>query len=180
MSNANSVADVILQQNNGSPITLKSTTSLHQSFQLSGSAAVLTIPNPMVCIDSQVLFPSRSASAISFIVRAAGLGGGGGEPWQIDICQGTGLTPVIATTGKITGVADNWLLEAVCMWDPTSLYLRGIYYGWAGASSIGQNALTQVSQPANLAALQFNVAVTIFNGNPNAAFSLTDFSADME
>ena len=180
MSNANSIADVILRQNNSVPITLTSTTSLHQSFQLGGSAAVLTIPNPQACIDSQVYFPARSASAVSFIVRAAGTGGGGGEPWQIDICQGTGLTPVIATTGKYTGVADNWLLEAVCMWDPTSLYLRGIYYGWVGSTALAQSALTQVSQPANLAALQFNVAVTIFNGNPNSSFSLTDFSADME
>ena len=180
MSNANSVADVILQQNNGSPITLKSTTSLHQSFQLGGSAAVLSIPNPLACIDSQVLFPARSASAVSFIVRAAGTGGGGGEPWQIDICQGTGLTPVLASTGKIVGVADNWLLEVVCMWDPTSLYLRGLYYGWGGVTAIAGSSLIQACQPANLAALQFNVAVTIFNGNPNSSFSLTDFSADME
>src|SRR5579859_1829368 len=180
MSNASTVVDAILQQNNGSPITLAATTALHQSFALGGSTVNITLPNPLACIDSQVLFPSRSAAGLSFLIRAAGLVTGG-ERYQIDINQGTGLTNTIATTGlAINGLtADNWFLEAVCLWDPTSLRLRGIYYGWTGNQQVAQASLVSSLQPANLAALTFNVAVTIANSNPNSLFTLTDFSADM-
>jgi hypothetical protein len=181
MSNASTVTDAILQQNNGQPITLAATTSLHQSFQLKGGTVNITVPNPMACIDSQVLFPSRSAAGLTFVVRAAGLVTGG-ERYQIDINQGTGLTNTIASTGlALNGLtADNWALFAVCLWDPISLNLRGIYYGWSGNQQVAQAALVTSTQPANLAALTFNCAVTIANSNPNALFTLTDFSCDLE
>lgn len=181
MSNASTVADAILQQNNGAPITLAATTALHKSFAIGGTTVNITLPNPLVCIDSQVLFPSRSAAGLSFVLRATGLVTGG-ERYQIDINQGTGLTGTIASTGlALNGLtADNWALFAVCMWDPTSLFLRGIYYGWTGNQQVTQASLVSIVQPANLAALTFNCAVTIANPNANALFTLTDFSADLE
>lgn len=181
MSNASTIADVILQQNNGQPITLATKTSIHQSFQLGGSAAQCAIPNPMACIDSQVLFPSRSAAGLAFLIRASGLVTGG-ERYQIDINLGTGLTQTIATTGlALNGLtADNWFLEAICLWDPTSLNLRGIQYGWTGIQQIAQAALSTAQQPATLSALTFNCAVTCANANANALFTLTDFSADIQ
>jgi len=181
MSNANTVSDAILQQNNGAPITMAASTTLHKSFSIGSAPVNITLPNPLACIDSQVLFPSRNASGISFLIRAAGYVTGG-ERYQIDINQGTGLTPTIATTGlALNGLAaDNWFLEVVAMWDPTSLFLRGIFFGWTGSQQIVQSALTSNVQPANLAALTFNCAVTIANANANALFTLTDFSADME
>jgi len=181
MSNVNSVADVILQQNNGQPITLASTKTIHQSFQLGSSAALLTLPNPLALVDAAQPFPGRAAQAIPFLIRAAGTVIGG-EQFQIDIVQGTGLTPVVATTGLDTQgrVNDNWYLEASCMWDSASLFLRGMYRGWVGNVTFGWLPLagTPIS-PANLASLQFNVAVTIASANANASFSLTEFSAEL-
>jgi hypothetical protein len=181
MSNANSFADVILLQNQGKPLTLAATTTLHQSFQIGGAAAVLTVPNPMALIDTTDHFPGRSATGLSWIMRAAGLVTGG-EQYQIEINQGVGpLGSIIASTGlQANGrTADNWLLEAECMWDSTSLFLRGIFWGWAGPNQVSQQALITVTQPANLAALQFNVSVLVASANPNALFTLTDFSADL-
>ncbi len=180
MSNSNTIADVILRQNNGVPLTIASASTLHQSFNLSnGSQALLNITNPMTMIDSCEMFPGRSANALPFILRAAGTVVGG-ERYQIDIVQGTGLVNVIASTGlAINGLtADNWLLEAECQWDPTSLFLRGIYYGWTGNQGINQASLVTANQPANLAALQFNVALTLSNANVNAAFFVSEFSAE--
>jgi hypothetical protein len=180
MANANSIADAILAQNNGQPLTLAATTSIHQSFQKGGAAVQLTIPNPMAMIDSGDEFPGRSASGLSFLVRAIGLVTGG-ERYQIDINLGTGLTQTVASTGlAVNGLtADNWALFIEAVWDPTSLLLRGVQYGWAGNQAVSYSALSGSFSPANLAALTFNVAVTIANANANALFTLTDFSADL-
>ena len=181
MSNASTVADAIVLQNNGSPVVLAATTALHQAFSVGGTAINVSVPNPLACVDSQVLFPSRAANGLSFLIRAAGLVTGG-ERYQIDINLGaTSLSQTIATTGlAINGLpSDNWLLEALCMWDPTSTRLRGIYYGWTGLQQVSQSSLATIQTPANLAALAFNCAVTIANANANAQFTLTDFSIDM-
>jgi hypothetical protein len=180
MSNGNTIADAILQQNNGQPYTIAATTTLHQQFGKGGVAVQVTIPNPMALIDSSELFPGRAASGLPFIIRAAGLVTGG-EQYTIDVNLGTGLTQQIMTTGNaINGrVADNWLLEGECLWDPTSLFLRGIYYGWAGPAGVNQSSLATAQQPANLAALTFNCAVTIINANVNALFTLTEFSIEL-
>lgn len=180
MANANSFADVINRQNSGQPITISSSTTLHQSFLLSGSPAVLTVPNPMASIDAGEFFPGLAASAKPFILRAAGYSIGG-EKFQVDIVNSaTALTPVIASTGLYNNglTADNWLLEVECMWDPTSLNLRGIYYGWAGTSAITQASLLGAPAPASLAALQFNVAVTIATANANAQIVMTEFAGE--
>jgi hypothetical protein len=185
MSNGNTISDAILQQNNGQPFTIAAAGTLHQAFGFNKAGVLtpvqVTIPNPMSLIDSSELFPGRSAAALPFIIRAAGLVTGG-EQYTIDINLGVGtLNQQIATTGlALNGrTADNWLLEVECMWDPTSLFLRGIYYGWAGSAGINQASLATVQQPANLAALTFNCAVTIAQANANALFSLTEFSAEL-
>jgi hypothetical protein len=181
MSNGNTIADAILQQNNGQPFVIAATTTLHKQFGFPGNVPVqVTIPNPMALIDSSELFPGRAANALPFIIRAAGTVLGG-EQYTIDINLGAGLTQQIATTGNaINGkTADNWLLEAECMWDPQSLFLRGIYYGWAGPNGINQASLATAQQPANLAALTFNCALTIINQNANASFALTEFSIEL-
>jgi len=64
------------------------------------------------------------------------------------------------------------------MWDAVSLNLRGIAYGWAGATAVAQVTLVG-SAPATLAALQFNVGVTVNNTNASNAFTLTEFSAEL-
>jgi len=180
MSNINSVADVILRQNNGQPIVLSSTTPIHSSFQLGTSAAQCALPNPLAAIDSADKFPNRNVGALPFILRAAGYVISGAK-FQIDINLGTGLTQTIATTGLYTNgnANDNWLLEVEAMWDPTSLFLRGLYYGWAGNSAVAQAALASVQSPANLAALTFNCAVTVPSANANFAAYLTEFSAEL-
>jgi hypothetical protein len=180
VSNGNSFADVIVLQNNKQPLTLSSTTTFHGSFQMGGSAALLTIPNPMtVAIEGGEFFPGASAQGKPFIMRAAGLVTGG-QRYQIDIVQGTGLTPVVASTGLSQGGLqnDNWLVEVQCMWDTSSGFLRGIQYGWVGATAITQQALSQSISGLTLTTLQFNVAVTIATANANALFTLTEFSAE--
>ncbi|MHB8666775.1 MAG: hypothetical protein ACYC7B_04545 [Burkholderiales bacterium] len=181
MSNRNTIADAILQQNNGQPFTIAAKTTLHQSFGFPGNVPVqVAVPNPMALIDANAPFPGRSANGLPFIIRAGGQVTGG-EQYTIDINLGTGLTQQIATTGNALNgrVADNWLLEAECMWDPTSLWLRGIYYGWAGPVGINQSALATAQQPANLSALTFNCALTIINSNANALFTLSEFSIEL-
>src|SRR5256885_334715 len=85
------IADAIILQNNGQPFTIAATTTLHRQFGSVASGVVtpvqVTVPNPLACVDSQVLFPSRAANGLSFVVRAAGLVTGG-ERYQIDINQG--------------------------------------------------------------------------------------------
>ena len=193
MSNPLSIADVILKANGGQPITLGFPSIVgHFPFSIGNpiadtpgvAAAVLTIPNPMQTIDAAVEFPSRSANALPFILRTAGTATlGRGVEYQIDINLGTGITPAIATTGLQTTPLgsglynDNWLLEVQGMWDPTSLNLRGIQYGWAGGTAVAQSAIVG-SAPAALANLQFTCAVTLLNSNASNTFTLTDFSAE--
>jgi hypothetical protein len=185
MSNRNTVADVILHSNNGQPLVLSATTPGHFQVQLGAGAAVLNIPNPLAAIDENGLFPGRAATSISFIVRLAGLiQMGQNARFQIDLNQGTTLSPAIASTGLITSPTetsgpyqDNFLIEAVCLWDPTSTNLRGIFYGWIGGTAIAQTALV-LSSPASVAALQFNVGFTVINANPSNQLTVTDFSAD--
>jgi hypothetical protein len=186
MSNLNSVADVIIHQNNSQPITLSVPAQAHTQFLLGANAALLSIPNPMATVDSALAFPGRSATAVPILIKAAGtMQLGRGVVYQIDINQGTGLTPAIATTGPQTSPLgaglynDNWSLTIEGMWDATSLNFRGIFYGWCGLGSVAQATLVG-SAPAALANLQFNVAVTILNANASNAFTLNEFSASLD
>jgi hypothetical protein len=177
----NSIADVINRQNNGQPIIIASPSTLHQSFQLGASAATLTIPNPAALVNSGDRYYNFSATARPFVIRAAGKVTGG-QRYQIDIVRGTGLTPVIASTGlALNGNNfDNWFLRATCMWDPDSGDLRGFFTGWTGNQLVPLQPLSQNVLDIKLTDLVFNVALTIQNANPTAVFSLTDFSADWE
>lgn len=179
MANANSFADVINRQNGGNPIIIQAPTTLHQNFLLGGAAALLTVPNPMSSIDAGEFFPNFSADGRPFILRAGGKVTGG-EQYVVEVNLGGTLNQVVATTGLSSNgqVADNWLLEIEAMWDSTSTFLRGIYYGWAGATQVSQGTLATVQKPANLAALQFGCAVQIASANANALFSLTEFSGE--
>lgn len=182
MSNFNSTVDVIYQQNGGNPIILAFPTTVgHRQFQIGAGAAVATIPNPLVAIDADKTFPGRAAVALPLYIKAAGTWTlAAGVRYQIDINQGTGLAPAIASTGLIvnpTTTSDNWLIEIEALWDPTSTNLRGIQYGWSGGSNIAQATIV-LSQPASLAALQFNVGVTVLGPNPTNSFSLTELSVD--
>jgi len=186
MSNFNSIVDVIYKQNGGQPIVLNPTTVGHFQFSIGSAAAIATVPNPASFSDDIGLFPNRALNALPFVVRAAGLvQTGRGVPFQIDLNQSTNPTPTIATTGPYTTplgtglFQDNFLLEAYCMWDPTSTNLRGIQYGWLGANQISQTAILSGVQPASLAALQFNVAVTVLSANPGNQFTLTEFSIEL-
>ena len=167
MSDVNTVSDVIFRQNNSQPIVLTLATQGHFQFLLGAGPAVATVPNPMALIDSGVAFPGRSAQALPLLIRAAGLisSNARGQVVQIDINQGTGLSPAIATTGLQTiptgagTYTDNWLMEIEGLWDATSQNLRGIVYGYFGPNNIAQATIVN-SAPAALANLQFNVGVT--------------------
>ena len=186
MSNLNTVADAVLNQNNGQPYIIASTTTLHRAFGATAAAggvtgaAILTVPNPMALAVSGANFPGRAATSLPFAVRCAGLVAGG-QRFAIDINLGLALTQTIASTGTINlgDANDSWFLEALCFWDPNSLFLRGVFYGWAGNINVAQTPLASQQSPAALANLQFNCAVTIINSNVNASFSLTDWSIDL-
>ena len=180
MANMNTIADVINRQNNGQPLIISATTTIHQSFLLNGSVALLNINNPMAAIDSGLKFPNFSPDGRPFKIRVAGKVTGG-EKYQIDIVQGTGLTGVVATTGLSTNgqANDNWFLEAECMWDSTSQFLRGFYYGYAGALAVAQVTLPSSITVTAASSLQFNCAVTIPTANANAQITLTEFAADI-
>ena len=181
MSNRNTIADVINRQNNGQPLVITSTTTLHQSFNLAnGSQAVLSIPNPMAPIDGVAPFPNFSADGRPFFIKFAGKVLGG-EKFQVDLVQGLGLVNVVASTGLYTNglTADNFLIEFTGMWDSQSLFLRGFYEGWVGNVSVGNLVAVASNQPANLSAVQFNLALTINTSNVNASVAITEFSADL-
>lgn len=181
MANRNTIVDVINRQNNGQPLVITATTTLHQSFNLSnGSQAVLNIPNPLAPIDSAAQFPNFTADGRPFRVRLAGKSLGG-EKFQVDLVQGLGLVNVVASTGLYTNglTADNFLIELEAMWDSQSLNLRGFYEGFVGNVSVANTVIPSLIQPANLAALQFNTALTINTSNANASVSITEFSAEL-
>jgi hypothetical protein len=186
MSNFNTTADLILRQNNGQPIVTSFAAAGHYQVQLGASAAVLNLPNPLTLVDTTGLFQGRAASAIPFIVRAAGLiTAPGSSAFQIDINLGTSLAPTLFSTGVtrlqpvLTSTNDNWLLEIYGMWDPTSTFVRGIGYGWVGSLAVAQTALVS-NTAANVASLQFNIGITGLNANPSNALTLTEFSADFD
>lgn len=180
MSNTNSFADVINRQNNGQPLVIQASTTLHQSFLLGQSPALLTVPNPMTSILTPQLFPNLTADGRPFLIRVGGKVLGG-EKYQIDINQGLGLTAVLASTGLVTNglTADNFLLEAECIWDSQSLQLRCFSYGFAGPSNVPQAPVPVAISVANLNLLQFNCALTIASANANATVTLTEFSAEI-
>lgn len=186
MSNFNSVADVILHQNQGNPLVLSIPTTGHQQVQLGAGPAILTLPNPLALVDTPGTFPGRAASAIPFILRVAGLlQFGRGVEYQIDINQSTSLSPSIASTGLVTAplgtglYQDNFLIECECIWDPISTNLRGIQYGWFGSNQITQSSILSGIQPASLAALQFNIGLTILNTNASNQITINEFSAEL-
>lgn len=185
MSNTNSFSDVIYQQNNGQPIVLSVPKQGHTQFMLGASPAILTVPNPMALIPSSVAFPGRAAQTLPLVIKAAGTFSlGRGVSYQLDINQGTGLTPAIASSGlQITPLGaglylDNWFIQITAMWDSASLNLRGYVEGWVGNISISQATLVN-SAPATLAALQFNIAATVTSANPSNSFTLNEFSGDL-
>lgn len=187
MSNFNTVADLILRQNNGQPIvtTFPSTVG-HQQVMLGAGAAVVTLPNPLATSDTTGLFQGRAATAIPFYVRAAGLiTAPGSGSFQIDINLGTALAPTLFSTGNsrlvpvLTSTNDNWLLEIEAMWDPTSTFVRGIGWGWVGSQQVAQAAINN-NTAANLASLQFNIGITFLNANPTNQLTVTEFSADFD
>lgn len=180
MANGNTIADVINRQNNGQPLIIAATTTIHQSFQLNGQTALLTIPNPMQMIDSGEFFPNFSPDGRPFLVRVAGKVTGG-QKYQIDIVQGSGLSSVLASTGLATNglTADNFLMEAECMWDSVSQNLRCFYYGFVGNQSVNQAGVISSIQVSSVTSLQFNCALTIPTANANAQVTLTEFSAEI-
>ena len=186
MSNFNTVSDVIVQQNAGNPIVLSFGSSVgHKQVLLGAGAAVLTLPNPLAAADWTGTFGGRAATAISFIVRAGGtITAPGAGKFQIDINLGTTLAPPIASTGLVqlqpvlTSVNDNWLIEIEGMWDPTSTNVRGIVYGWVGALNISQ-AVLNTNTAASLAALQFNIGVTMLNANPANQVTVSIFDGEL-
>src|SRR5689334_14082000 len=99
MANTNSFADVINRQNGGQPLVVSASSTLHQSFLIGGQPALLTVPNPMVSIDAGEFFPNFTADGRPFLIQAMGKVTGG-ERYQVDIVQGTGLTNVVASTGN--------------------------------------------------------------------------------
>lgn len=183
MSNVNTVVDVIQRQNAGNPVVQAFPTTVgHTQFSYGvGNPVIASVPNPMALIDADKTFPGRSAQAYPLVIKAAGtLTLAAGVRYQLDINQGTGLAPAIASTGLIVNPAtvnDNWALVIECMWDVVSTNLRGIFYGWSSSTNVAQSALV-LSSPASLAALQFNVGVTVLGPNPTNSFSLTEFSVD--
>jgi len=187
MSNFNTVADLILRQNNGQPIVTPFVSTVgHQQVQLGASAAVLTLPNPLAATDTTGVFQGRAASALPFYIRAAGLiTAPGSSAFQIDINLGTALAPVLFSTGVqrlqpvLTSTNDNWALKIEGMWDPTSTFVRGIGYGWVGSLQIAQAALVN-NTAASVAALQFNIGITFLNSNPTNSLTVTEFSADFD
>jgi hypothetical protein len=180
LANPNTIADVINRQNNGQPLVLSPTTTFHGSFQLNGVAALLTIPNPMAPIDTPQLFPNFSPDGRPFLVRVAGKVLGG-EKYQIDLVQGTGLVNVAASTGLATNglASDNFLLEAEFMWDSQSQNLRCFYYGFVGNTSVNQAGVINSIQVVTAASLNFNCALTIPTANATAVVNLTEFSAEV-
>jgi uncharacterized membrane protein YbjE (DUF340 family) len=100
--------------------------------------------------------------------------------FQIDINLGTGLAPSIFSTGSVRlgAVSDNWLVEIEGMWDPTSTFLRGISYGWIGGNSVAQTTLNS-NTAASLAALQFNIGVTMLNSNPTNQVTVSVFDGEL-
>jgi hypothetical protein len=181
MANRNTIADVINRQNNGQPLVITSTTTLHQSFNLAnGSQAVLSIPSTMAPIDGPAPFPNLTAQGRPFVIKFAGTVLGG-EKIQVDLVQGLGLVNVVSSTGLYTNglTADNFLIEFTGLWDAQSTLLRGFYEGFVGNISVGNLAIPGIIQPANLAALQFNLALTINTSNVNASVAITEFSADL-
>jgi hypothetical protein len=186
LSNFNTVSDLILRQNAGQPIVTSFATPGHYQVQLGAGAAVLNLPNPLAAIDTTGVFQGRAATAIPFIVRAAGLiTAPGSSAFQIDLNLGTALAPTLFSTGitrlqpVLTSTNDNWLLEIYGLWDPTSTFVRGIGYGWVGSLAVAQSALIN-NTAANLAALQFNIGITGLNANPSNQLTLTEFSADFD
>jgi len=181
LSNVNSFSDVILRQNNSQPLLFSSTGPIHGQVLLGAGAAVLSLPNPLAPIDSGANFTGRAATAVPFLLRVAGTYAVSGN-LQIDINQGTGLSPAVATTGLVTGnlvsKPDNWFIECPMMWDAASLNLRGLQYGWVGGTAIAQSSIV-LSSPANLAALQFNIGVTFTSPNPGNNITVTEFSAEL-
>ena len=184
MANRNTIADVINRQNNGVPLSLSATTTLHAAFQLAnGSAAILNIPNPMVPIDCAAPFPNLSPDGRPFLVRLSGKVTGG-EKYQVDLVLGHNvLTPVVASTGLSPNglTADNWLIEAELMFDSVSGFLRGFQYGWAGAVANAGSGLSQASSlsAVTLATLLFTAVATIPSANANAVITVTEFEAEL-
>lgn len=181
MANSNSFADVILRQNNGQALIITTAGTTHKNFTLAdGTQALLTIPNPMTSINAGEFYPNLTADGRPFIIRVCGKVVGG-EKYQVDLVPGANiLTPVLASTGLATNglTADNFLLEAECMWDSTSQNLRCLYYGFVGNQAVNQAGVISSIQVTTLAGLTFSAALTIPTANASASVSITEFSGE--
>lgn len=185
MSNVNTIVDAIIKEGQTTNYTVALATAGHVQFTNAGGGVIsIAIPNPQYPSNTNVPYPGESIDSIPFVIRAAGIVTlGRGVQWQIDINQGSSISPAIATTGAQTSptgaglYSSNFFIEAECLWDSTSQKLRGIYYGFAGENQVAQAPIVPEA-PSALSSLVFNVGVTFVNANPGNQATLTTFCID--
>lgn len=196
MSNLNTFADVLAQQNNRQPISMTlNATGNSPSYSVNGypfllesGMAILDVPGQLNPIFGPSL-QARSSLNTPFKIRASGtysVNAGTNCFVYLSLLnaslQGLNLGGVGNTNIQTT--SGTWFFEYTLSYD--NAFVRGFVDGWFGSvgSSGGIDAGSSVGplprSQSFLSTLQFVVSAAVLSGNPvGNVFTLTDFSADL-
>jgi len=184
MSSPVSIADAARPERGVLPVTLTNPTAATMFTDAGGSAIVVNITGPVIPIDSDSMALPKVYQNKPFDVKCWGRATWGVGTNTLTVRVLTSATQISATDGSNTplfssGAVNNtgatsgsWMLEAECMWDVTSLAIKGIFWGWIDNTTV-HTAITQaVVTSFPLTAAQF--AANGLSFGVDAVFSATN------
>ncbi len=184
MSSPISLSDAARLDRGVLPVTLTNPTAATMFTDAGGSAIVCNLTGPVVPIDSDSMVIPKVYQNKPFDIKAWGRATWGVGTNTLTVRVLTSATQISATDGSNTplfssGAVNNtgatsgsWFLEAECMWDVTSLVIKGIFWGWIDNTTVHTAVTQAVVTSFPLTAAQF--AANGLSFGVDAVFSATN------
>jgi len=184
MSSPVSIADAARPERGILPVSLVNPTAATMFTDAGGSAVVVNLTGPVIPLDSDSPSQQKVYQNKPFDIKCWGRATWGVGTNTLTVRIMTSATQISATDGSNTalcssGAVNNtgatsgsWFLEAECMWDVTSLAIKGIFWGWIDNTTVHTAVSQTVVTSFPLTAAQFNANGLSFG--VDAIFSATN------
>jgi hypothetical protein len=184
MSSPISLSDAARPDRGVLPVTLVNPIAASMFVDAGGSPIVCNLTGAVIPIDSDSMALPKVYQNKPFDIKCWGRATWGVGTNTLTVRVMTSATQISATDGSNTalfssGAVNNtgatsgsWFLEAECMWDVTSLAIKGVFWGWVDNTTV-HTAITQaVVTSFPLTAAQF--AANGLSFGVDAVFSATN------
>jgi hypothetical protein len=184
MSSPFSLSDAARPDRGVLPVTLTNPIAATMFTDAGGSAIVCNLTGPVVPIDSDSTALPKVYQNKPFDIKCWGRATWGVGTNTLTVRVMTSATQISATDGSNTaffssGAVNNtaatsgsWFLEAECMWDVTSLAIKGVFWGWIDNTTVHTAVTQAVVTSFPLTAAQFSANGLSFG--VDAVFSATN------